>query len=130
QLRAFDRQPDLDIVFGHVEQFVSPELDEAAKAKLVIRDKLLPGRNYSAMLIRIESFWRVGSFAPAKDFGDFIDWYMRARDFELRELMLQDVVYLRRIHGSNMGYTDRAKRVEYVRAIKRGLDRRRGMTSG
>jgi glycosyltransferase involved in cell wall biosynthesis len=130
QLQAFDRQPDLDMVFGHVEQFVSPELDEAVKAKLEIRDKLLPGRIKSTMLIRRESFWRVGSFAPAKDFGDFIDWYMRARDLELSEHMLKDVVCLRRIHGSNMGYADRAKRVEYVRVIKRGLDRRRGMNSG
>ncbi|MEZ5735857.1 MAG: glycosyltransferase family A protein [Novosphingobium sp.] len=130
QLDALAHQPDLDIVFGHVEQFVSPELDEEAKARLVIRDKLVPGRNKSAMLIRMESFRRAGPFAPEAQMGDFIEWYMRARDSGLEELMLEDVVCMRRIHGNNMGYTDRDNRVEYVRAIKRGLDRRRGMAGG
>lgn len=77
------------------------------------------------MVIRRESFRRVGRFEPTVALGDFIDWYMRARDLGLREIMLPEVVARRRIHTCNMGYTDRAKRVEYVRILKRGLDRRR-----
>jgi glycosyltransferase involved in cell wall biosynthesis len=125
QLEAFTRNPTIDMVFGHVEQFVSPELPDSTKAKLSIRDKHLPGRFKSALLIRRESFWKVGPFDETADFGDFIDWYMRAVEQQLRELMLPDVLTLRRIHGANFGYTDRDKRIEYVRVIKRGLDRRR-----
>jgi hypothetical protein len=80
------------------------------------------------MLIRKESFWRVGPFEPSTDFGEFIDWYMRAAEHKIRELMLPEVVTLRRIHGANMGYTDRHKRVEYARVLKRGLDRRRRLS--
>jgi glycosyltransferase involved in cell wall biosynthesis len=125
QLEAFASNPALEMVFGHVEQFISPDLEESAKAKLSIRDKHLPGRYRGTMLIRKESFWRVGPFEPSTDFGEFIDWYMRAADHKIRELMLPDLLTLRRIHGANMGYTDRHKRVEYARVLKRGLDRRR-----
>ena len=125
QLEAFARDPALDMVFGHVEQFLSPELDEAAAARLHIRDRRLPGRYRGGMLIRTDSFRRVGPFEPSMDFAEFIDWYMRAAEHRLREAMLPEVVTLRRIHGANMGYTERNRRVEYARVLKRGLDRRR-----
>ena len=125
QLEATARNAAIDMVFGHVEQFISPELADPAKERLHIRDKRLPGRVKSTLLIRKKSFSKVGPFEESLDFADFIDWYMRAEERKLKELMLPDVLALRRIHGGNLGYTDRDKRVEYVRAIKRGLDRRR-----
>ena len=128
QLAVFARSPAVELVFGHVEQFISPELEESAKAKLNIRDKRLPGRYRGTMLIRQESFWRVGQFEPSMDFAEFIDWYMRAAEHHIREVMLPDVVTLRRIHGANLGYTERLKRVEYARVLKRGLDRRRRLS--
>jgi glycosyltransferase involved in cell wall biosynthesis len=128
QLEAFARNPAVEMVFGNVEQFISPELEESAKAKLSIRDKRLAGRYRGSMLIRKESFWRVGPFEPSMDFAEFIDWYMRAAEHKIREMMLPDVLTLRRIHGANLGYTDRSKRVEYARVLKRGLDRRRRLS--
>ena len=128
QLEAFASNPAVEMVFGHVEQFISPELDESAKAKLGIRNRHLPGRYRSSMLIRKESFWRVGPFEPSVDYGEFLDWYMRAEEQKIREVMLPDVLTLRRIHGGNLGYTDRHKRVELARLLKRGLDRRRRLS--
>ncbi|HZI73395.1 MAG TPA: glycosyltransferase family A protein [Gemmatimonadales bacterium] len=128
QLDAFTRNPTVEMVFGYVEQFISPELEESAKSKLTIRDRLLPGRHRGCMLIRKESFWKVGRFEPSIEYGEFIDWYMRAEEQEIRELMLPNVLTLRRIHGGNLGFTDRNKRVEYARALKRGLDRRRRLS--
>ena len=125
QLEVFASNPAVETVFGHVEQFISPELDESAKAKLNIRNRHLPGRYRSSMLIRRESFWRVGSFDPSLAYGEFLDWYLRAQEQKIREVMLPDVVTLRRIHGANLGYTDRHLRVEFARVLKRGLDRRR-----
>jgi len=125
QLGAFARDPAVEVVFGHVEQFISPELDDSVKARLRIRDRFLPGRYRGSMLIRSESFWRVGPFDASMDYAEFIDWYMRAVDHGIREVMLPDVVTRRRIHGANLGYTDRNSRIEYARVLKRGLDRRR-----
>jgi len=128
QLEAFASNPEVEMVFGHVEQFISPDLEESARAKLSIRDKHLPGRYRSSMLIRKESFWKVGPFEPSVSYGEFLDWYMRAAEHKIREVMLPDVLTLRRIHGANMSYTDRQNRVEYARLLKRGLDRRRRLS--
>ena len=125
QLETFARNPEVELVFGHVEQFISPELEESVKAKLSIRHKLLPGRHRGTMLIRTESFRRVGPFEPSVDYGEFLDWYMRAAEQHIRDVMLPEVVTLRRVHGANLGYTERNRRVEYARVLKRGLDRRR-----
>ena len=125
QLEAFARDPAVELVFGYVEQFISPELDEAVKAKLSIRNRHLPGLYRGSMLIREESFWRVGPFEPSLEYGEFLDWYMRAGERKIRQVILPDVVTLRRIHGANFGYTERHMRAEFARVLKRGLDRRR-----
>jgi len=125
QLDVFRQRPETDLVFGHVEQFVSPELEEPLKSQLLIRNKELPGYFRGSMLIRKESFLRAGPFDAATDYGDFIDWYMRAQEQGLKEVLLADVLVMRRIHGANMGYTDTDRRIDFVRVLKRGLDRRR-----
>jgi glycosyltransferase involved in cell wall biosynthesis len=125
QLEVFAGKPGVEMVFGHVEQFISPDLDESAKATLSIRNEHLPGRYRGSMLVRRESFWRVGPFDSTLGYGEFIDWYMRAEEQKVVEVMLPDVLTLRRIHGANLGYTERHRRVELARVLKRGLDRRR-----
>lgn len=125
QLDVFLREPATDIVFGQVRQFVSPELDDAARAKLDVREEVMPGRVRGSLLIRRDSFDRVGPFEVDTNFAEFIDWYMRAQDAGLREVMIPEVLMLRRIHGGNMSFTEQARRVDYVRVLKRGLDRRR-----
>lgn len=125
QLDVFQQKPDTDLVFGHVEQFVSPELEEPLKSQLLIRDKELPGYFRGSMLVRKESYLRAGQFDTATDYGDFIDWYMRTQEQGLKEVLLPDVLVMRRVHGENMGYTDTSRRIDFVRVLKRGLDRRR-----
>jgi glycosyltransferase involved in cell wall biosynthesis len=128
QFQAFSTRGDTEAVFGRVEQFLSPELDDETRKRLHIRDKILPGRVRGTLLIRRECFQRVGAFDESMNYGEFLDWYMRARDAGLQEVMLEDVLLKRRLHGRNMGYTERAGRQDYVRILKRGLDRRRART--
>jgi glycosyltransferase involved in cell wall biosynthesis len=125
QLGAFGRHPEVDMIFGYVEQFISPELESPEKERLIIRTRELPGYFKGSMLIKKESFWRVGLFDKNSGNGDFIDWYMRAQEQNLQSVMLPDVLTMRRIHGNNLGYTNQNSRIEYVRVLKRALDRRR-----
>lgn len=125
QWMAFEADPELEMAFGHVRQFYSPDLSEEEKVKINIPVEIIPGHLPSTMLIKKKSFFRVGIFREELKIGDFIDWYARAVDLNLKSIMLRDVVLVRRIHSTNMGITHRNQRSGYVHALKAALDRRR-----
>ncbi len=115
----------LDMVFGHVKQFHSPELSEEEKQKIWCPDELMPGVSAGTMLIKRESFFRVGSFNTKWRRGIFNDWHLRATELGLRTHMLPDLLMWRRLHRANHGIVNRDKSVDYVRMLKASLDRRR-----
>lgn len=123
QLAALEADPGLDLVFGHVEQFVSPELDAAERTRIHCPPGSQPGVFKGTMLIRRAAFERVGAFSNELPPTDFVDWYARALDAGLRSLMLPVTVARRRLHGANTGRSvDRANYARIMRAI---MERRR-----
>ena len=125
QMAAFDRDPHLDAVFGHVIQFHSPELDERAKkTKRCPRGKI-GGYVAGTMLVRREAFHRVGPFRTDLQLGDFIDWYANAMEKGLKRLMLPSVLMKRRIHASNTALLARNSRADYVRVLRATISRRK-----
>jgi glycosyltransferase involved in cell wall biosynthesis len=122
---ALAAHPEVDVVFGHVREFVSPELDATARAGLRPASERLPGRLPTTMLIRRDAFFRVGLFATDLKMGVGMDWSARAIEAGLKSLMLPDVLFERRLHGQNNGIRERERRTDYVRAVKAALDRRR-----
>ncbi len=125
QLGAFAAEPALDVVFGATEQFVSPELDAEARARLQCPAGAMPGYLAGAMLARRHVFERAGLFDPQWRIGEFIDWYVRAREAGMQSVMLTAVVLRRRLHGANMVLTQRDAQRDYLRIVKASLDRRR-----
>jgi glycosyltransferase involved in cell wall biosynthesis len=125
QIAAFDNNPDADMVFGHVEQFYSSDLNEDDRKRIRIHAKVMRGFFKGCMLIRRDSFFRVGMFDIRWKLGDFIDWYSRAMEKPLKSIMLDELLVLRRIHANNTGIRDRKFRPEFVRILKASLDRRR-----
>jgi glycosyltransferase involved in cell wall biosynthesis len=125
QKAALDADPALDLVFAHVEHFVSPELDLAAVPKSHHLQRRMPGLLPSLMLARRSAFDRAGRFEGRWTAGPFIDWYLRAMEVGLRSAVLPSTLAKRRIHGSNSMRAKSAHYVDYVRLLKASLDRRR-----
>lgn len=126
QCEALDRDRALDMVFGAVQQFVSPDLEPASRAELRTPDPAVTrGKAKGAMLVRRASFERVGAFDPERTIGEFVDWYARAMEKGLRDEMLAQVVLCRRLHEHNLGRTKRELRTEYARVLGNALRRRR-----
>lgn len=130
QIRALDAEPAVDMVFGHVEEFISPDLDDATRRTLRPHESPLPGVFAGTMVIRRSSFDRVGLFETGWQVGEFVDWYARAKERGLRPLVMPDVVMRRRLHKSNMGVRLRDSRADYARILKASLDRRRKAAGG
>ena len=122
QVAALEQDPRLDLVFGRVEQFYSPDLATSERAPVRAATGALMR---SAMLARREAIERVGPFDVRWRVGDFVDWYARAVEAGLRIAAVPQLVMRRRIHASNMSRLAGDDRADYVRLVKAALDRRR-----
>lgn len=119
--------PDIDMVFGSVENFISPELDEETRQRFHCPVGKIPGIHAACMLLPRSAFEQVGWFDTDLKLGEFLDWYGRALDLGMQARTLDEVVLLRRIHETNTGSRSKDLRSDYVRALKSILDRRRAV---
>jgi glycosyltransferase involved in cell wall biosynthesis len=128
QLRVFERDPSVDVVFTAVHEFVSPDIDPTDKQ---LRPVLAhaTGPLTSTMLVRRTVFDRVGGFDVERRVGDWMEWYMRLHDAGAREVRLGMALVHRRLHGENNSMRASLSREEYLNVVKAHLDRtRRGLT--
>jgi glycosyltransferase involved in cell wall biosynthesis len=115
QTEAFATEPSLEAVFGHAVEFHEGGDDNST---------LLPSPIPGTMLIQRAAFERIGWFSDDPTALEGVDWYLRASEKSLRNRMLPEVLYRRRIHGRNRSIVNRDHE-GYLRAIKASLDRRR-----
>lgn len=124
QLKAIEADPELEMVFGQALQLQNGPAWEAG-----INDQnpqgLVPGMVPGTMLIKRDAFARVGKFQDGLKVGEFIDWYARAVELNVRSLVMPDLFLWRRIHDSNQGIRERQSVSDYARVLKAKLDRRR-----
>ena len=124
QMEALNAKPHPEMVFGMVQQFISPEIPEETRRGLSAPAEPMAGRVAGAMLARRRVFELTGGFDARLRMGEFIEWYMRATDLGLKSVILSQVVLHRRLHDANLGIRQRNSRLDYVRAVKAALDRR------
>lgn len=125
QTAALVENDAVDMVFGHAQQFLSPELDDAARSRLRCPDDPMPAYAAGTLLTSPDIFLRVGLFDERWRAGEFMDWYARATDLGVKDVLLPGVVLRRRIHGAN--HTTRTANLgrAYARVLKTVVDRRR-----
>jgi glycosyltransferase involved in cell wall biosynthesis len=125
QLAAFEAEPGLQLVFGHVRQFVSPDLEAEVAAGLRVPADPQPGQHIGAMLARREAVEAIGPWPEDVRVSDGLTFLLRARELGFEQAMLAETVTLRRVHGANHSINNRDERAEFARHLKRSLDRRR-----
>jgi glycosyltransferase involved in cell wall biosynthesis len=130
QLAALSRDSGVDLVFGHLRQFVSPDLATEVAARLRWEPGALPGRLPSALLARRTAFERVGPFAVDWRVGELMEWLLRAREQGLREAMVPEVVVHRRLHPVSSSLRHRGSITDHAHILKRAIDRRRARAGG
>jgi glycosyltransferase involved in cell wall biosynthesis len=123
QVGAIRERAEVQLVFGHLREFVSPDREAELSGSLRIATDPVPGLIATTLLVRRAAVERIGPFDTELRVGEFVEWMARVHDLGLPSLMLAEVVARRRIHGGNTVLT-RAN-TDYLRAIKSTLDRRR-----
>jgi glycosyltransferase involved in cell wall biosynthesis len=125
QLAGFEADPDLQLAFGHVRQFVSPDLAAEEAAVLHVPAGPQPGLYIGAMLAARSAMEVVGPWSEDVQISDGLTFMLRARELGLKQVMLPQTVTLRRVHGENHSIRNQGERAEFARLLKQSLDRRR-----
>ncbi len=127
QMALLRRRPEVELVTGLVESFISPELQASDFAGITVPSEGLPGYIPSAILCTRKAFERVGSFDEELTSGEFLSWGMRAIERLAIETLPLPVVR-RRIHLAHLNGRGLQDNRMILRLIKASLDRRRGKT--
>jgi glycosyltransferase involved in cell wall biosynthesis len=124
---VLERDPSLQAVYGHVREFVSPDVEAEARAHLRPPLDRIAGCLPTNMLMRRDAFLRVGGFATDLRVGVTVDWSARAQELGMATVLLDDVLFERRLHAANNGLREQEHRRHYLRVVKAALDRRRAL---
>jgi glycosyltransferase involved in cell wall biosynthesis len=120
-----EAHPELDGVFGLVEQFVSPELgpEVARRYRLVLGPR--PVELLVALIVRRQAFDRVGPLDASRRTKSNIDWISRSRHEGLHLATIPELVARRRVHTSNLSLLAPHEGNSDLLAVVRAHHRRR-----
>jgi glycosyltransferase involved in cell wall biosynthesis len=124
QLQRMEERPALDIVSGQMLKFRRSPTSGVIPVGTPSDSRLLP-----ALLVRRRAFFRVGPLAAAWAVGETIEWWARAMDCGLLHDSISSVVYLRQVHGQNLGSTIEKPMQEYLKMLHAVISRRRNTST-
>lgn len=126
QLALLEHDRSVEAAFGKVQQFVSPDVPEADRARLTPAVEIMPGELKQCMLIRRVALKRIGPFDESLPATFFIAWLGRAKQNGLKIAHVDDVVVQRRLHLGNGGRTNTdAQNLQTLMALRQAIKARR-----
>lgn len=114
----------VEMMFGRLYNFLSPELSAEKKFSCFLEPMtgICPG----VMLIKKSAFMKIGFFKSEWKVTEFLDWYLQAKELNLKTVWIEDLVLQRRIHENNHTVVHREHLSrEYAQILKTSLDRQR-----
>ena len=124
QIQAFEVNPELQICFTGIEQFISPDTPEV-RDQVILHQSLEITPSTTTLLARREAFDQVGNF-PSFQGGDWIAWLSAAQHLGLEIQTIPSCLARRRIHYNNTGRTLKTEiQSDYLRMLRQHLHRKR-----
>ncbi|HET9602837.1 MAG TPA: glycosyltransferase family A protein [Gemmatimonadales bacterium] len=127
QLESLSEHPEAAISVCLAQNFFMPGFEPTSDfERRHPKNQATPAFLSIGMVLSRAALDRVGPFDTSLDHGDGADWFLRARQLGVRDILVREVLVNRRIHGNNMSKTQAAaSRDEFLAIIKRSLDQRR-----
>ncbi len=110
-----------NICFSEVEQFYSEELNEEERKKIKVDTEPSSSPHVGTMLCSRETFNLVGLFDESLKYGEFIDWFIRAKNKKIDYKVLNKTFMKRRIHQTNTGRVRKNDRIDLVKILKKSI---------
>jgi len=114
--------PETDMVYAHMRNFLSPEIDPAEGPKFDGRE--LAACISGTQLARREVFERAGLFPVERNAQEFFVWFTQARDAGVTYHILPELLLMRRVHRTNTVHGP-AYKSRYFKFLKERLDKAR-----
>lgn len=130
RLDMLERDAELGCAAGLVEQFVSPDVPDAERARLAVPLAPSRGRVAGALVVRRAVFDRVGTFDARWQMGETIDWVARTDAAGVRTTHVEAVVLRRRVHRANSVHHADRLRADYLQVLRAAITRRRQAAVG
>lgn len=111
-----------DIISGMVEHFYCPSLNETEAAKFKLpetQQASMPG----SMVFSRECIQRAGKFDVSLKVGEFIDFVSRIKQQGVSSAKINVPLLKRRIHGENHTLKNRSKQADYLKVIRKHMER-------
>lgn len=125
QLSYLKENPD-NISFSKVEQFHSEDLSEIDIKKIKIHSKLSSAPHVGTMICSRKTFDTVGLFDESLNYGEFIDWFIKAKNKKIGYNVINKVFMKRRIHETNTGRIRKKDRIDLIKILKRSISEKNG----
>lgn len=116
QLQAFESDPTLQAVIGHVRFFLEPGIPCPPHFKPELLQGIHAAPMPGALLIRRSALDGVGLFDTRFTIACDIDWFARLRDLEIKTETLPDLLINKRVHQHNLSLTP-ARQASYQREL-------------
>ena len=124
QYRYLSENPTLQILFGRMTQFISPELPISIKDTIYCPNVAERGFIRPAMLAHQSIFKKFGLFDSNLRIGDFLEWFQKIKENGVHFECLDEIVYQRRLHRNSLSSRSGAQN-DFLKILKAKLDRAR-----
>jgi glycosyltransferase involved in cell wall biosynthesis len=135
QVSYLRSHPDVGCVLGRQELLIEPGValpDWVTAPPMLAYGETHPGPTDQlppmSMVVPRRVFDEVGPFDTRFTLGEDVDWILRLLERGIRIEQLEDVVLIRRLHGSNLTYDTAGLRRSMFEVLKARIDRRRAST--
>lgn len=110
--------------------FLTPGMERPSWCDQELLDEPSAGVLMGSWIARRSVFERVGLFDESFRLSEDIDWLVRASDAGVAMILVPDLLFLRRVHGSNSVANQREGRPQMFRALRASVARKRAAGEG
>ena len=122
--KAIKDNPDVGYSQGKLMDFISPELSDADKKKLVPRKEAYGGLLTGAFLFKKSVIDLIGGFNEELQTGQGVDFLLRIEQAGIKTIKLDIITTCRRFHNTNMGRTMKQQEFKDYAALLRAKMRK------
>lgn len=129
QLPRLTHDSNLDIVSGRIQYIQLPGAKDM-NFQFEGPDNTITHICFGAALFRQSAFATVGGFDESLRYNEDHDWFLRAREHNLKISILEQITLRVRRHGQNMTHNQDTISISLLKVLKKSLDRRRDEGNG